>query len=110
MEAENPSFQSPAEPSGFDGGSGLLDTEPADHTSDELKTNLTDEGNCRDTGSRLGVRGEPAGAFDRRCIPPGLRCSSLTYLEYARYSRVAVRARHRFRRDAGFHCGLLDRA
>ena len=55
----------------------------------------------------LGARGKSPAAFDRRCIPPELRCSSLTYLEYARSSRLVSRAPRRSRCYAGFHHGLL---
>ena len=55
----------------------------------------------------LGGRGESPAAFDRRCIPPELRCSSLTYWEYARSSRLVSRAPRRSRCDAGLHHGLL---
>ena len=59
----------------------------------------------------LGGRGETPAAFDRRCIPPELRCSSLTYWEYARSLRLerAVRSVDSggSRCDAGFHHGLL---
>ena len=44
----------------------------------------------------------------RAAMHPGwLRCSSLTYAQYARSSRLASRAPRRSRCDAGFHLGLL---
>ena len=44
----------------------------------------------------------------RAAMHPGRqRCSSLTYGRYARSSRLASRAPHRSRCDAGFHHGLL---
>ena len=55
----------------------------------------------------LGARGESPAAFDRRCIPPELRCSTVTYWEYAPSSRLVSRAPPRSLCDAGFHHGLL---
>ena len=42
-------------------------------------------------------------------IPPGLRCSSVKYAQYAPSSRLATRAPRRSRCYAGFHHGLLAR-
>ena len=56
----------------------------------------------------LAACGETLTAFDRRCIPAELRCSSVTYREYARSSRLVSRAPRRSRCDAGFHHRLLD--
>ena len=58
--------------------------------------------------SQLAARGESPAAFDRRCIPAGRRCSSVTYAQYAPSSRLARRAHHRSRCYARFHHGLLD--
>ena len=55
----------------------------------------------------LAACGETLTAFDRRCIPAELRCSSVTYREYARSSRLVSRAPRRSRCDAGFHHRLL---
>ncbi len=55
----------------------------------------------------IAARGESPAAFERRCIPPGLRCSSVEYAQYAPSSRLATRAPRRSRRDAAFHHGLL---
>ena len=58
----------------------------------------------------LAARGESPAAFDRPCIPAELRCSSVTYAEYAPSSRLVSRAPDRSRCDAGFHHRLLAAA
>ncbi len=55
----------------------------------------------------LGARGETPTTFERRCIPPERRCSSVAYGQYAPSSRLVRRAPHRSRCYAGFHHGLL---
>ena len=55
----------------------------------------------------LAARGKSPAAFERRCIPRGLRCSSVEYAQYASSSRLATRAPRRSRCNAGFHHGLL---
>ena len=55
----------------------------------------------------LGARGETPTTFERRCIPPERRCSSVAYGRYAPSSRLVRRAPHRSRCYAGFHHGLL---
>ena len=45
-------------------------------------------------------------AFERRCIPRGLRCSSVEYAQHAPSSRLATRAPRRSRCYAGFRYGL----
>ena len=57
-------------------------------------------------GLGLGARGETLATFERRCIPPGRRCSSVVYGQYAPSSRLVSRAPHRSRCYAGFHHGL----
>ena len=56
----------------------------------------------------LGARGESPAAFDRRCIAPGRRCSSVTNAQFAPSSRLARHAQRRSRCNAGFHHGLLE--
>ena len=56
---------------------------------------------------RLAACGKSPAAFDRPCIPPGLRCLLVAYAQYAPSSRLASRAPDRSRCDAGFHHGLL---
>ena len=66
--------------------------------------------NTLDTPSPvLGARGKSPAAFERRRIPPGLRCSSVEYAQYASSSRLATRPPRRFRYYAAFHNGLLGR-
>ena len=52
------------------------------------------------------ARGKIPAAFDRRCIPAELRCSSVEYGQYAPSSRLVSRAPRPSRCDAGFHHGL----
>ena len=52
------------------------------------------------------ARGGSSAPFERRCIPRGLRCSSVEYGQYASSSRLATRALRRSRCDVGFHHGL----
>ena len=61
----------------------------------------------RRDNSCLTARGKSAAAFERRCIPRGLRCSSVEYAQYAPSWRLATRAPRRSRCHAGFHHGLL---
>ena len=56
----------------------------------------------------LAACGKTPAAFDRRCIPPELRCSSVTYWEYAPSSRLVSRAPRRSRCYAGFYHRLLS--
>ena len=56
----------------------------------------------------LAARGETPATFERRCIPPERRCSSVAYGQYAPSSRLVRRAPHRSRCHAGFHHGLLE--
>ena len=59
--------------------------------------------------TRLAACGKTLAAFDRRCIPPELRCSSVTYWEYAPSSRLVPAGRGidtgGSRCDAGFATG-----
>ncbi len=55
----------------------------------------------------LAVGGKSPAAFDERCIPSGLRCSSVEYAQYAPSSRLASRAPRPSRCNARFHHGLL---
>ena len=53
-----------------------------------------------------GTVGESPAASARRCIPPGQRCASVTYAQYAPSSRLATRAPRHARCYARFHHGL----
>ena len=55
----------------------------------------------------LGARRETPTTFERRCIPPERRCSSVEYGQYAPSSRLVSRAPHHSRCYTGFHHGLL---
>ena len=55
----------------------------------------------------LAARGESPAAFEPRCIPRGLRCSSVEFAQYAPSSRLATRAPRRSRCHAGFRHGPL---
>ena len=57
---------------------------------------------------RLAARGKSPAAFERRCIPPGRRCSSVDNTQLAPSSRLASRVQRRSRCHAGFHHGLLE--
>ena len=57
----------------------------------------------------LGARGETPTTFERRCIPPERRCSSVAYGQHAPSSRLVRRAPHRSRCYAGFHHELLEK-
>ena len=56
------------------------------------------------------ARGKSPAAFERRCIPRGLPCSSVEYVQYAPSSRLATRAPRRSRCHAAFRHGLLAKA
>ena len=60
-----------------------------------------------DDSPRLAARGETPATFERRCIPPERRCSSVASGQEAPSSRLVRRAPHRSRCHAGFHHGLL---
>ncbi len=55
---------------------------------------------------RPAARGKIPAAFDGRCIPAELRCSSVEYGQYAPSSRLVSRAPRPSRCDAGFYHGL----
>ena len=59
----------------------------------------TAEGLC------IGARGKAPAALERRCIPRGLRWSSVEYAQYASSSRLATWAPRRARCHAAFHHG-----
>ena len=63
---------------------------------------------ARRTADALTARGKIPAAFDGRCIPAELRCSSVEYGQYAPSSRLVSRAPRPSRCDAGFHHGLLS--
>ncbi len=78
-----------------------------DTTETDTYRRLPRPGDCRPHIDALGARGETPTTFERRCIPPERRCSSVAYGQYTPSSRLVRRAPHRSRCYAGFHHGLL---
>ena len=59
------------------------------------------------SGRRLSARGKSPAAFDWRCIPPCGVAPRSQMPQFAPSSRLAMRAHHQSRCNAGFHHGLL---
>ena len=76
------------------------------HPVGQSRPSLVDVRILATTNADLGARGETPTTFERRCIPPERRCSSVAYGQYAPSSRLLRRASHRSRCYAGFHHGL----
>ena len=78
------------------------------HVDPELRRRLRHLALDEDTTLQaLAACGKSPAAFERPCIRPELRCSSVTYAQYAPSSRLVRPAPGRSRCDAGFYHRLL---